>query len=179
MELEKEKETLKARQTQCQNEVGKAIEEEIPLRQELKRVQTDFDMVKKKLDAEDGRSSLGPFPYDPSAFCVVIASLLQSHTGERQSARIECNQLVTNFDQTQKRVKAAEAEGFAQKLEEMDLALKKLDQDILGYEEQLEDLKPRINHVLKNLQDKDRNRQQIEVSSFPSLCCRGPRATLC
>ena len=134
-ELEKEKAALKVRQGQVEAEVQQATEEEIPLRQELKGVQADFDALKTRLDAEDA---------------------------DRQRQRIECTQRYQGFDALQKKLREVEGKGLKGQLEALEQQQQKLQHDIQGAEGQLEGMVPQMQAVAKRLEDKDQLRRQIE-----------------
>ena len=134
-ELEKEKAALKVRQGQVEAEVQQTTEEEIPLRQELKGVQADFDALKTRLDAEDA---------------------------DRQRQRIECIQRYQGFDALQRKLREVEGKGLGGQLADLDQKQQKLEQDIQGAEGQLEEMVPQMQTVAKRLEDKDQLRRQIE-----------------
>lgn len=134
-ELEKEKAALKMRQGQVEAEVQQATEEEIPLRQELKGVQADFDALKSRLDAEDA---------------------------DRQRQRIECTQRYQDFEALQRKVREMEGIGLGGLLAGVEQQQQQLEHDIQGMEGQLEEMGPQVQVVAKRLEDKDQTRRQIE-----------------
>jgi predicted nucleic acid-binding Zn-ribbon protein len=56
--LEKERAVLKERMEEARQAVSTALNEEIPLRSEQKKLQAEYDRFKKKLGEEDGEEGM-------------------------------------------------------------------------------------------------------------------------
>ena len=133
-ELEKEKETLKARQTDVSAEVQRATEEEIPLRQ----VPTHSPTLPLPPALEPQvEQPTHPPTHPPTQELMSVQaqfdSLKASHDkedGERQRQRIECTQRYQAFEALQAKLKDAQSKGLAEQLTGLEEEKGRLEVDI-------------------------------------------------
>ena len=165
-ELEKEKVALKERQVVIEGEIKAAVEQEIPLKQDQKRISSDFEAAKKRLEAEDGGCVVWWHQSLEEVWAGAVGDLVCAsvpRAAERQKAQVECNTRFHGFDDLERRVRDMEREGLRRQLDDHEKEQVANERNIRGELERLSTFEAQVAEMNKTAQDKHRLRRETEV----------------